>query len=116
MPHICGPHSQLASCRYHGQRSTAGLEPPTTWVPIPIQKVSEAEHSPPSFPTSGSRVTSVPINGFRAPGQGPAVPGGYRAPGPQGTTVPIQLAAPGLIMKAKRDANADELFPREMLM
>jgi hypothetical protein len=81
MPHICGPHSQLAGCRFH---QAARQDQHTTWVPIPIHRVEELADTKP----------------------------GNSVPNSKGTSVPVQLAAPGLIIKAK-EANKDELFPRK---
>ena len=113
MPHICGPHTNLPNCRHNDTRR---FEPPgTSWVPIPIHKVQEIANGP--------TTNSFNSRSF-APSYAPSyTPQSFAPSSNQGllrechpstfvNNIPIQLSAPGLIMKAK-EAGKDDLFPRK---
>ena len=113
MPHICGPHTNLPNCRHNDTRRFE--QPGTTWVPIPIHKVQEMGNGP------STNLYNVPFFApsyalfYAPPSFAPSSNQGLLRechPSTRVNNIPIQLAAPGLIMKAK-EAGKDDLFPRK---
>merc|ERR1712172_140596 len=118
MPHICGPHSQLANCRYHDpRRQKQEEEPMTTWVPIPIHKVQEVTEESANNFNNFNRNTSLPsYQGQHQPQRSSPSSSGAGV----SRAVPIQLlASPNLILSAagkqrqQQPPAKDELFPRK---